>query len=426
MKKNAKIEFIIGAVLLVALLVLGATYLGGGMLMFRMIVGLTLGYTLMRSCFGFAGGVNRAYNTGSTKLMRTLMVMFFASAVLTAGILYASQDAASYDLWVNQINLGLIVGGLLFGLGMACSMCCASGVLTDITDGPARAIITLIFFGAGVFVGFPIQNSAGWVQNTLFSTETFANGVYLPDWFKWDGMDGYLGAVILTGILCAVVIAISKAYENNRKRNGTYTGVDSEIAQDETAKSELNETKPVNVVSTSTFEKVFIKPWSLARGATVITAVFTLLMLVTKSGWGASSPYGFWFGRVLNKFGVSASSIAEFTKGGEGPYTVPFFENAMNVQNVSIVLGALIALLFAGRFVTSFKSGLKITLKDSFVYMAGGFLMGFGTRLSNGCNVGALYTPIANFSLSGWIFFVVLVAGAIGGNMIKKKIYAND
>ena len=48
--------------------------------------------------------------------------------------------------------------------------------------------------------------------------------------------------------------------------------------------------------------------------------------------------------------------------------------------------------------------------------------MGFGTRLSNGCNVGALYTPIANFSLSGWIFLVFLVLGEIFGNIIYKKI----
>ncbi len=47
--------------------------------------------------------------------------------------------------------------------------------------------------------------------------------------------------------------------------------------------------------------------------------------------------------------------------------------------------------------------------------------MGFGTRLANGCNVGALYTPIANFSLSGWVFFAVLVIGGILGNKVAKR-----
>ncbi|MDO4766497.1 MAG: YeeE/YedE thiosulfate transporter family protein [Eubacteriales bacterium] len=60
--------------------------------------------------------------------------------------------------------------------------------------------------------------------------------------------------------------------------------------------------------------------------------------------------------------------------------------------------------------------------KQGLFFAIGGFLMGFGTRMSNGCNVGALYTPIANFSLSGWIFFIFIVVGGIMGNMVAKKV----
>ena len=55
-------------------------------------------------------------------------------------------------------------------------------------------------------------------------------------------------------------------------------------------------------------------------------------------------------------------------------------------------------------------------------YVSGGLLMGFGTRLSNGCNVGALYTPIANFSFSGWIFLAALVTGGVLGNKTARVI----
>jgi hypothetical protein len=47
--------------------------------------------------------------------------------------------------------------------------------------------------------------------------------------------------------------------------------------------------------------------------------------------------------------------------------------------------------------------------------------MGLGTRFANGCNVGTLYTPIANFSLSGWIFLIFMVIGGIIGNNAVKK-----
>lgn len=96
----------------------------------------------------------------------------------------------------------------------------------------------------------------------------------------------------------------------------------------------------------------------------------------------------------------------------------------MNVQNVCIIIGALVASLTMGKFTSQFREGLKITGKEIPVYIIGGLLMGVGTRLANGCNVGALYTSIANLSLSGWIYFVFLFSGGILGNIIKKRYFA--
>ena len=53
--------------------------------------------------------------------------------------------------------------------------------------------------------------------------------------------------------------------------------------------------------------------------------------------------------------------------------------------------------------------------------MIGGFLMGVGTRIANGCNAGALFTPIAQFSLSGWLFFIFMFVGGWLGNMLAFK-----
>jgi uncharacterized membrane protein YedE/YeeE len=58
------------------------------------------------------------------------------------------------------------------------------------------------------------------------------------------------------------------------------------------------------------------------------------------------------------------------------------------------------------------------------LFAVGGILLGIGTRLSMGCNVGALYTPIAQFSLAGWLYLVVLFAGGWIGNIAYKAFYA--
>ncbi|MEH6451829.1 MAG: YeeE/YedE thiosulfate transporter family protein [Psychromonas sp.] len=100
-----------------------------------------------------------------------------------------------------------------------------------------------------------------------------------------------------------------------------------------------------------------------------------------------------------------------------------FFEHGISVQNLAIMIGTLIALLFMGRFKFSFA--MHHSAKQYALFALGGLLMGVGTRLANGCNVGALFTPIANFSLSGWIYLVVLLAGGILGNIFHKAMTQN-
>lgn len=98
-------------------------------------------------------------------------------------------------------------------------------------------------------------------------------------------------------------------------------------------------------------------------------------------------------------------------------FTYPFFEHPIYIQNIGIMIGTTFYLLTSNRLISTFKASLKITPKQALFYAIGGITMGFGTRLANGCNVGALYT----FSLSGWIFLIVLVIGGIVGNKVAKK-----
>ncbi|WP_102400378.1 YeeE/YedE family protein [Haloimpatiens massiliensis] len=415
-----KTEQALGFIGILLVLILGKTLLKTDMLFFRLLMGAGLGYALSRAYTGFAGSVNRAFNTGSTKLMRTLMFLFFITSLLTTAFLFKA-DPTKYDLWVNPINFGLILGGVLFGFGMSFSSCCASGVLTDLVTGLPRALITLIFFGLGVFLGFPVQNTAGWVKNSWFSTtvgKKLYGGVFLPDLFKWDGLEGYLGALILTAIFCGIVVFIAYAYEKSRKEKNTYTGHSMEKVQD---KNETFDTKEYKLLSEENYNRIFAKPWTLVQGAVVISILFALLMGVTKAGWGASTPYGLWFGKFLMIFGVSPETLADFTKMPAKAYALPFFEHGVSVQNFGILLGTAIYLLTAGKFVKTFMSEMHITVRELLLFALGGITMGVGTRFANGCNVGALYTPIANFSLSGWIFLIFMVLGGIVGNKCARK-----
>ncbi|MBC7322959.1 MAG: YeeE/YedE family protein, partial [Acetomicrobium sp.] len=121
-----RVEYVVGFLAALCIVVGGKMFLSSNDLYFRLLIGTGLGYTLSRAYTGFAGSVYRAYKTGSTKLMRTMTFMFFITGLLMAAFLFRS-DPASYNLWINPINMGLIIGAFLFGFGMSFSECCATG-----------------------------------------------------------------------------------------------------------------------------------------------------------------------------------------------------------------------------------------------------------------------------------------------------------
>ncbi|MCY1702355.1 MULTISPECIES: YeeE/YedE family protein [Deinococcus] len=416
------------AALLAGLAVLAGHFYGPD-LQFRLGIGMALGYTLSRAALGFAGSVNRAYNTGSTRLMQALMGLFFLSALLTTGVMVAAGPTA-LDLWINPINGGLLLGGLLFGFGMTFSSCCASGVLTDLVTGPPRALVTLVFFSAGVFLGFPVQQKASLVTQSWLTTPTGAaldkGGVFLPDLFAWDGTGGYLGALLLTGALCLSVVWLSRQYQGRRERLGRLGYVPSERRQDELRQQRRREQAGAELrggwLTEAGYQRLFVRPWTMAEGATVLAVLFFLLMAVTGSGWGASTPYGLWFGQALMALGVSPERLGEWTGLGAKPFLIPFFQHPITVQNIGITLGVVLFLLMSDRLRQVVRSALHLTPKEAGLYALGGLCMGVGTRLANGCNVGALFTPIANFSLSGWIFLVVMVIGGVAGNRFLRRM----
>ncbi len=401
MNKN---QTYLGLALLASLIILGYFNLKTDELFYRLLIGLGFGYALSRAGMGFAGSVNKLTRTGSSTLASSLMIMFVLTAIVTSFIIYGNEDA--YKLSIYPINFGLIIGGLMFGFGMTLSSCCATGSLTDIASGFSRAMVTIFFLSLGVFLGFNIQSTSPLVTDSWLSSpigESSKGGVFLPDLFTFDGFNGYIGAITLSIILAWIVIILARRYEKKyNEKNNIVIVKDKEIEM-------------------SFFEKTFIKPWSMRVSIVIISLLFASLLLLYTKGWGASTTFGLWFAKLLMLFGVDANTLSELTTKSLKYLTTPLLEHGGSIQNISIILGAIFYLQIAGSFNKKFVAGLSINFKDFLVFATGGFLMGFGTRLSNGCNVGALYTPIAEFSLSGWIYLVIVTIGGFIGNWYRSN-----
>ena len=88
--------------------------------------------------------------------------------------------------------------------------------------------------------------------------------------------------------------------------------------------------------------------------------------------------------------------------------------DTVSVMDFGIMLGAALAAGLAGKFAP--KAALP--LKSLLAAILGGLMMGYGARLSFGCNIGALFSGIASGSLHGWLWF----ACAFGGSLVGIRI----
>lgn len=97
----------------------------------------------------------------------------------------------------------------------------------------------------------------------------------------------------------------------------------------------------------------------------------------------------------------------------------PLYQDTTTVMDISLMFGALLAAAFAGRYAKpiQWKRPLRMTIGA----LIGGLMMGYGTRLAFGCNIGAYFSGIASFSVHGWIWFVFAFLGSIIG--VKLRPY---
>ena len=84
-------------------------------------------------------------------------------------------------------------------------------------------------------------------------------------------------------------------------------------------------------------------------------------------------------------------------------------------MDFGIVLGALLTVLQQDRFVfTRVVTGRSLTAA-----VVGGVLLGYGARISHGCNIGAFFSGISSGSVHGWVWFLAAYTGNVAGTRMR-------
>ncbi|QQY79563.1 hypothetical protein EDD65_11022 [Keratinibaculum paraultunense] len=167
------------------------------------------------------------------------------------------------------------------------------------------------------------------------------------------------------------------------------------------------------------YNKFFKEPWSYVTGAVILAILNVALFAASGSPWGVTSVFIYWGAWILQALGGHPETWAFFQ--GEAGKTLAngFLAHAGSFRNIGIIVGALLATLLASEFkIKKIKSG-----RQAIAAILGGLLMGYGARISFGCNIGALFSGIASMSLHGWIYLVFIFFGAWVGSKLLVKFF---
>lgn len=342
------------------------------------LVGLAAGVILYHAAFGFTGAWREVARTGRSAGLRAQMVMLGVTVLIFTPLISMGEiGGIALRGSVAPVNLGVVCGAFLFGIGMQLGGGCASGTLFTAGSGNVRMLVTLASFIAGSVLG------------TLH-------------WQRWQGVPGFepmalsrsfgvVGGILISMALFAGVYLAAAAWE--KRHHGDLLS------------------------TTSASSPTLLRgPWPLIAGALALAAVNVATLLLAGRPWGVTAAFALWGAKFLGGIGIDISHWAYWSRPGQlASLNGSLFDDITSVMNFGIMLGALMAASLAHKFSPS----IRIPARSLLAAVVGGLMLGYGARIAFGCNIGAYFGGISSTSLHGWLWFVAAFTGSSIGTRLR-------
>ncbi len=345
------------------------------------LIGGLLGLTLYHASFGFTGGWRRMVVERRGGAMRAQMLMIAVAAIVFIPLLaWGSPFGNPLVGATAPVGVSVLFGAALFGLGMQLGGGCGSGTLFTVGGGSARMLVTLAFFVFGALLG--TAHLPFWL--TLLSLPAISLGTSL-------------------GVPLALVVTLAGL--------GAVAWVTALI--EKRAHGSLEQTKaPAN----RGWTRLLRGPWPLVGAGLGLAALNILTLLIAGHPWSITYGFGLWGAKIAQSIGVPVASWEFWTWPAQArALEASVLEDVTSVMDFGLILGAALAAGLAGKFAP--KAALPFL--SLLAAAIGGVLMGYGARLSFGCNIGALFSGIASGSVHGWLWFGAAFLGSLGGIALR-------
>ena len=373
------------------LLFLGAQFLllsGGMRQVLLWVVGAALGVTLYHAAFGFTSAwrvfirERRGAGLRAQMVMLAVAVLLFFPA-LGAGTLFGQP----VNGLVAPAGVSVIVGAFIFGIGMQLGGGCASGTLFTVGGGNARMLVTLLFFILGSLIA---THHVDW----WFALPSFPATSVVKTF-------GVVPALLVNLAVFAFIAWVTLKLE--KRRHGQ---LEAPVSSEH-----------------SGLRRVLRGPWILVWGAVALALLNYATLALAGRPWGITSAFALWGAKAAGGLGVDVASWPFWQTGANAKaLAAPLWEDVTTVMDIGIMLGALLAAGLAGRFAPN----LNIPTRSLVAAVIGGLLLGYGSRLAYGCNIGAYFSGIASGSLHGWLWLVAAYAGNVLGVKIRPVFFTGE
>ncbi len=328
------------------------------------LVGGLIGAVLQRSSFGFAGGFRRFITERDGSAMKAQIVMFALMSAVAIPLVSAGEAFGMKLVGVvTPVGVAFVLGAVLFGIGMQLAGGCASGTLFGMGEGNLRLVFALAGLVAGSTVG--ASHMGYWWSLPKLEAVTLWQSFSLP---------------VALGAQAAILLAAWA------------------LVQTVSAK-----TAPVPPAAGR---------WTLIQGGAALAGLNIAVLLLSGQPWGEAPAFALWGSKLADAAGIDVFWWDYWSRPGfDRQIEASVLADSVTVITIGIVLGALTSALRSGTFQLRFDGGLA----GSGAAIAGGALMGYGARLTNGCNIGAYFSGVGTGALSGWIWLAFALAGSYVG-----------
>lgn len=324
-------------------------------MLFAFLIGLAFGFVLQRSQFCFYSGFLAIFN-GRFKFILALLLAIIIQSVALFSL------TPPLVLPNDEFSLAtLVLGAVLFGVGMGLARMCASGAFFRLGEGSLGAFLVSIFFGLGFLAAS--KGALATLFKPLFKLAPLRG--------RADEILGISPWVLIFLTLLAFCIFLFFA------------------------RAEFEAFKKPSL------KHLRYKSISLLLGGALVGILGVL-------AWLDSFSVGRFFGLSIS---AGAGAILEgLVRGG--------FLGWASFMLAGLVLGSFASALLNKEFCPHAPQNAK-----EFIFkIIGGFLMGVGAFLAGGCNIANSLTSPAYFSFNGLIATPIIIISLYFTNKIIQRI----